>query len=568
MNEGDDIIQEMEELETKRLEEKNSPSAVREQVLIMIALNKRNEATELIVQHIKKKTTLKTTRNDEKSEIWIYQEGIYVPEGKCYIQEITREILKEVYTTQIVNQIISKIEADSYIDQEKFFNEQNKYPELIAVKNGILNIKTKELTEFTKKIPFFNKLSMSYIKGVECEKFIKFLNDIVENPEDAKCIQELFGFCMLKKYKYKKSFMLYGGGDNGKTQLLKILNEKFIGIDNSKELSLIDIEKDSYLLSELQNKLVNISADISNEALTNSGKFKNLCGGDMIACSRKFKTSINLLNYAKLIFACNELPIPKDDSPGFWGRWILLKFPYKFLKQEEIDKLPEEEREKVKVAILDVIEKIIDEKELSGILNWAVEGFGRLEQQKGFTNNDSRQEVKTEWLKRANSVLAFISEYVEEDYDSYIIKTDFKQNYLRYCKEHKLKVKTDKIIKDTLEKELGANSEQKHNLDGSPRVWAGIKMKENNKCNNHNTHNETLGENQLLPLDPKHYVMPVTAVKNISLNIDILRELKEFNYELLIKKYDFNDNQLDSYVKKLLSDGDFFESSPGNYKRL
>ena len=54
---------------------------------------------------------------------------------------------------------------------------------------------------------------------------------------------------------------------------------------------------------------------------------------------------------------------------------------------------------------------------MSGILNWALEGFKRLEEQKGFTNNDSREEVQNEWLKTANSVLSFISEHIEEDYD-------------------------------------------------------------------------------------------------------------------------------------------------------
>ena len=44
-------------------------------------------------------------------------------------------------------------------------------------------------------------------------------------------------------------------------------------------------------------------------------------------------------NYAKVIFACNELPKVYDLSDGFWSRWMLFEFPYKFVKESEYNQL-------------------------------------------------------------------------------------------------------------------------------------------------------------------------------------------------------------------------------------
>jgi len=90
---------------------KETLTYVSNDVLQLIIENKKPKATELIVNFIKKNNDVKTTRNDDRNEVWIYKDGIYVPEGKSYIQEITRKILGTGYTTNLVNQVISKIEV-------------------------------------------------------------------------------------------------------------------------------------------------------------------------------------------------------------------------------------------------------------------------------------------------------------------------------------------------------------------------------------------------------------------------------------------------------------------------
>lgn len=561
-------------IKNKKQEEENNKLQFfnfQKNIIQLIALKERNEATEQITKYLEKKYNFKTTRIDDNNEVWIYKEGIYLPEGKSYIQEEVRIILEKNYTTQLVNQIISKIEADTFIEQDIFFNKQNEQTELIPIIDGLLNIKSKEILPFTDKIYYFNKLPLKFNKTKNCNKFINFLKDILKKEEDIKIVQELFGYCLYKKYKWKRSFMFEGGGDNGKSQLLKILTEKFLGIENCKNLSLSSIEgKDNFMMAELQNKLVNVSADITDEAVNDSGNFKNLTGGDPVSCNRKFKNTATFVNYAKMIFATNELPITKDDSGGFWGRWILIEFPNRFLPENEYNLLSEGEKENCKIAITNIIENICDENELSGILNWSLEGYARLRKQDRFSYTESRNDTKRRWLMKANSVLAFINDYIVEDYDGYCIKTDFKQNYLNFCKNHKLKVKSDKVIKITLENELGAYSDRKIILQEQKHVWSGIKLVKVVKVA---MVNELYRENENSPKSQKT-MEKLTTLTNLNIDIlrDFIKEKQDFSFDYLSlelkQHYDFNENQLNNYLKKLCEVGEIVEMPKGIWRKI
>ena len=93
----------------------------------------QKDATEQLAKDIQKKYIIYTTRDDERSECWIYEEGIFKPEGKTYIKEYCRKELQELYEPLIVNKVIAKVEADTYIEQDDFFSRQNKYPNLMPV---------------------------------------------------------------------------------------------------------------------------------------------------------------------------------------------------------------------------------------------------------------------------------------------------------------------------------------------------------------------------------------------------------------------------------------------------
>ena len=75
----------MVEIKVRQIE--TIESGITEEVLTKLAIKQRGEATELLVENIEKQKHIYTTRSDIKSEMWIYNEGIYIPQGKSFIKE-------------------------------------------------------------------------------------------------------------------------------------------------------------------------------------------------------------------------------------------------------------------------------------------------------------------------------------------------------------------------------------------------------------------------------------------------------------------------------------------------
>jgi hypothetical protein len=110
-----------------------------------------------------------------------------------------------------------------------------------------------------------------------------------------------------------------------------------IGRDNVSNEPLQKLMTSDFSKAELFGKLANICGDLPGTIMEETGDFKNLTGQDTISAQRKFGQPFQYDNYAKLIFNCNQLPKTKDNSNGFWDRWILLNFPYRFEYKEIID---------------------------------------------------------------------------------------------------------------------------------------------------------------------------------------------------------------------------------------
>ncbi len=447
---------------------------IKEQVFRCLLKKERNEATELLVQSFLSSNHIYTTRDDEKSEVWIYKEGIYVPQAKTHIREYCREILTSTFTTQLCNDVISKIEADTFIDQEEFFKEEDL--NLIAIKEGILKIKEKTQIEFSPKYRFFNKIPISFDTTKECKEIKKFFESLFKDKKESLVIQEIFGFLLHRDYFLEKAFMFNGNGRNGKSKTLMLM-KKFIGIDNCTEIPLDEFEKDNFALGELHKKSANLCGDISKTALNDTGKLKKLTGRDLISAARKFKTRIKFENYAKMIFAANEIPVTYDLTEAFFNRWIILDFPYRFLTNKEIKELKEKEKINTKLQDPYIIEKIATEEEMSGLLNWALEGLERIRKNKTFSFSPSTEETKLLWQRRSNSFNGFCLDLLKENYEGRITKAELRRVYCIYCKQKNVRQSSDKAIKNILAQTFGI-SEERWRCDGTQiTYWNGIMFK-------------------------------------------------------------------------------------------
>lgn len=472
--------EQLDEQETKKivgyfkaLEQATEQKQIKAEFLSLVKDKKFGEATELIVSYIERNYHIYTTKDDNKSEMWIYKEGIYTPQGKSEVKEIMRAILGNWYSAFFYNQVINKLEPDTFIDNTKFFLNNNL--EEIPLQNGVLNIFTRELKEFTPNKIFFTKLPVVYDKEASCPRIDKFLSEVLTNEQDKQVFYEWAGFCLLKDYKFEKAMMLIGNGRNGKDKSLELI-KRLVGVENCCSVPLVCLVPDSFIISEFFNKMINIAGDIDNKDLKDTSHFKALTGRSLISAPRKFLNAITFQNYAKFTFACNDLPMVYDTSKGFWDRWILLEYPYTFVTKEEYEKA--KDKTKLKIRDENIIDKITSPAELSGLLNSILDGLDRLIASKSFSTTKGSEEVKNLWIRKSNSFMAFCLDCLESDYENYITKKELRKRYAEYCKQHKITPKTDYVIKRTLEEMFGTIESTKNTLvNYQEKVWEGIKFK-------------------------------------------------------------------------------------------
>ena len=398
---------------------------------------------------------------EDTDEIFIYKDGIYEEGGEAFIKSICEDVLKEDANTHRVAEVINHIRRSTYKNRREIAANN---PNLLCVRNGILDLSEIwdgkiKLLPHTPDMVFLKKLPVEYNPDTDCPKIKNFIRQIVRK-EDVAIIQEMVGYCLWKRYDIDKAFLLIGEGANGKSTLLELIIG-LLGKQNVSSIALQELENNRFAKAELYGKLANIYADLPDKALTHTGIFKMLTGGDLISAERKFKGHIKFVNYAKLIFSCNKIPEAREDTSAFYRRWIIINFPYKF-EGKDVDP--------------HILEKIATSDELSGFLNWALEGLSRLLKNGRFSHSKTTEEMREEYIMASNPVLAFVEKCIEPDAEAWIEKDELYLAFCNFCKDVGLPIKAKNVFARELPMYVNVSVERKTTEDGRARVWSGIKL--------------------------------------------------------------------------------------------
>jgi len=144
--------------------------------------------------------------------------------------------------------------------------------------------------------------------------------------------------------------------------------------------------------------------------------------------------------YAKHYLGVNTLPEIDDNTHGMWRRIHVIEFPRKFA-ESEMD--------------VELTGKLIDE--LSGIFNWAPEGYRRLRDQGFiFSISPSMQKSKKLYKQKNSSVIDFIeSRFVEIlTANQSVPFKDMYEEYRSFCAREGIKqISSKKDFRSTIESE-------------------------------------------------------------------------------------------------------------------
>jgi len=257
--------------------------------------------------------------------------------------------------------------------------------------------------------------------------------------------------------------MLIGEGANGKSTLLSLI-EKFLGSENVSHTSLQALCNNRFSTAELYGKLANICDDLPGDALKSVGNFKNLTGNAPIMAQFKHKNPFDFLNTAKLLWACNKLPAASEDTIAYYRRFIILNFNKLFIGDK---------------ADTQILKKLTTPQELSGLLNYALEGLKRLLEKQQFSHSQSIEETRAQYIRTADSCQAFIEEMIEIDTNPNAIITDevFYQNYVSYCNTHKLPIRKKAQLTISMQKNCPEAKHTNQRIQGKvTRAWQYVKF--------------------------------------------------------------------------------------------
>lgn len=383
----------------------------------------------------------------------IYENGVYNISGE---KEAGRIIMDYMLPNYCIMASIRDCREQWDILVSKDFDDFNRNPYLVNVRNGLLDIRDMSFKEHTPSYLSTVQLNVEYNPQVDCPQFKKFLNEVL----DCKLIplvQEIVGYLLTTNTASQKAFVLLGPARTGKSTLLWVVEYLLLGKKNVSNIPWQEIG-DKFKTAELLGKLANVFSDLPSKSIDDTGIFKVVTGEDYLMAEKKNKNPFKFKPFARLVFSCNELPRNYvDRTEGFYRRLIIVPFNRQ-IEKNKIDK-----------AL-----KYKFQREKEGILNWALEGLKRLyENNFEFSENELTDGVKKEYKRENNNVISFVEECCEIDSLFSCSRIEIYEAYKEFCVEAGLKA----LSQIKFNKELEGNFNITRSRSGKLRLWNGVRIK-------------------------------------------------------------------------------------------
>ena len=374
-------------------------------------------------RYVQKKLKLIYTEN---GEFWRYKNGVYKPISEERIKAFMASLILSTYPEFLT----PKCEGIYYFNLMKisfYGGKFNRCKNKICLKNGMYDIKKDKLLPHDEKYRCTIQIPIEYDKKAKCPEFKRFLEAVFKgNKKLIKVIQELLGYVLVKSTAAQCFFIFYGTGSNGKSVLANIFM-KFVGEGNYANVSIRNLNR-NFSRAKLSKVALNISTEneSTNGNLLDSQYIKAISSGDSIEAEFKGKDAFSFKPNCKLIFCVNTLPQFNDKSNGFYRRIMIVPFNAHFSTEDG-------------TADINIEKKLT--AEMSGILNFALEGLKRLQENNFvFTKSKKMNRMKSLYKKLVNPYEDFWYERVTAkapDNNLMNTKKEFYNEFLAWCLENK-----------------------------------------------------------------------------------------------------------------------------------
>ena len=243
------------------------------------------------------------------------------------------------------------------------------------------------------------QIPVVYDPSAEIPLFWQFLHDVFRDDHDRddkiRAVMELIGYTLMSHANHEKFVMLIGGGANGKSVLLSVI-EALVGWDNVGGVQPCQFSS-KWQRAHLHMKLANIVTELRQGEVIADAELKAITSGELSTVEFKNGQPFNMRAYATCWFGTNHLPHTRDFSDALFRRATILTFNRTFTTSEQDHNLKS---------------KLI--AELPGILRYALAYYAHAIVN-GFTDPASSSAAKYKWRMEADQVAQFVEERCTND---------------------------------------------------------------------------------------------------------------------------------------------------------
>ena len=383
-------------------------------------------AQRLIEQYIR----IQPIRYAESGAYYKYlNKGVWEETDDRHIRRVLRRIVNYfvpyVWTGQVNSSVLCHLPLICGT-----FERLNPATNFINLENGLLDLSTFTLMPHSKIFASLVQLPFDYDPEAECPRFQEFLRQVFREDEELiTLVQEIMGYCLSPSIEAQKFFIFYSDGSSGKSVLCSILQHLAGGDKNVSSVTLSNLNQ-KFQRAELYGKLLNISTE-NEVSKFNTEALKSITSGDPIQIEHKFQKPFTTRLTAKLLFAMNSLPEPKDKTFAFYRRLVLVPFKTKFVDNPREGTNEMKRNPKIEEGLLE---------ELPGILSWCIEGLKRLVANNyQFTRSQEAEKLMLEYRKDISPVFSFIEECIEAQDRERTVTQDLFKAYDCWCVKNVIK---------------------------------------------------------------------------------------------------------------------------------
>lgn len=283
----------------------------------------------------------------------------------------------------------ASVNAPAWLD-----GEHPPAEEFIATPSALLHLPT--LTKHKPTPRFFNLNALGFDYDPDAAAptlWLQFLRQLwPDDPQAIQTLQEVFGYLLASDTSQEKVFLVVGPKRSGKGTIARILR-LLLGEANVCGPTLSGLSQNFGLQSLIGSQLAIISdARLSGrvDQTVIAERLLAISGEDALSIPRKHKPDWTGKLATRFMVMTNELPRLADASGALASRFIVLTMRNSFYGREDTR----------------LTEKLT--QELPGILNWAIEGWRRLNERGHFIQPGSSAEAIEELEDLGSPIGAFI----------------------------------------------------------------------------------------------------------------------------------------------------------------